>query len=242
MPMGHGWEGAVLKLMRAKDFTFTVTGVERINEHFINVRFTDGGMLQTTGVHPTMWVRVWFDNAGRPHQRGYTLIDADPEAGTFSFDFALHEGPACDWARNARPGDTIEATVQGSAFTAPDPLPPRMFVFGDAASLPAIGSLLAALPDVPATIWFETVHEGAGDAETLTLAPERHQLHLVPRQGSGENLLAEAREALPGLIDDPATAYAWVACDFKRTRALRALLRKELAIPKHRVHAMAYWR
>lgn len=78
-PLGHGGEGAVPRLVRAEDSTFTMAGVERISEPFTSVRFTDGGMLRTTGVHPTIWVRVWFDNAGRLHQRGYTLIDAAPE-------------------------------------------------------------------------------------------------------------------------------------------------------------------
>ncbi|WP_026932544.1 siderophore-interacting protein [Glycomyces tenuis] len=238
--MGHGWEGAVLKLFRAKDFTFTVTGAERLTEHFARVRFTDGGMLKVTGVHPTMWVRVWFANAGRPHQRGYTLVDPDPEAGTFNLDFAMHDGPACEWALAAEAGETIEATVQGSAFTAPDPLPPRMFVFGDAASLPAINSLLAAMPDVPATIWFETAHDD--DSRLLVLDAGLHRLNLVPRKEAGGHLVTEARTALPGLIGDPREAYAWVACDFKSTRGLTSLLRKDLGVPKHRVNAMAYWR
>ncbi|MEU2632311.1 siderophore-interacting protein, partial [Kitasatospora sp. NPDC007106] len=51
--MGHGWEGVVLKLMRGKDFEFTVTAVEEVTDHYRRVRFTDGGMLAATGVHPT---------------------------------------------------------------------------------------------------------------------------------------------------------------------------------------------
>ena len=239
--MGHGWEGAVLKLFRAKDFTFTVTSSEQLTEHFRRVSFTDGGMLKVTGVHPTMWVRLWFENAGKPHQRGYTLVDPDPEAGTFVVDFAMHEGPACDWALEAKPGDVIEATVQGSAFTAPDPLPPRLLLLGDAASLPAINSLLAALPDRPATIWFETVHHES-DASLLELDAERHELRLVPREDSGARFVSEVRSALPELIDDPVEAFVWIACDTKTTRALAAFARKELGIPKERVKALAYWR
>lgn len=79
--MGHGWQGAVLKLMRGKDFTFTVTGAEQVTEDYRRVHFTDGGLLAAAGVHPTMWVRIWFENAGKPHQRAYTLVDPDPEAG-----------------------------------------------------------------------------------------------------------------------------------------------------------------
>ncbi|CAM5629328.1 Iron import ATP-binding/permease protein IrtA [Streptomyces purpurascens] len=96
----------------------------------------------------------WFDNAGKPHQRAYTLVDPDPETGTFSLEFALHEGCASDWARTAESGDTVEATVQGTGFdtlTAPS----HVFAVGDPASLPAINSLLDALGSAPATVWFE---------------------------------------------------------------------------------------
>lgn len=148
--MGHGWEGVVLKLMRGRDFEFTVTGAEQVTDDFRRVHLTDGGLLAATGgAHPTMWVRIWFQQAGKPHQRAYTLVDPDPAAGTFSLEFALHEGTASDWARKAQPGDTIEATLQGTGFTLPEPRPARLFVIGDPASLPAINSLLDAVPRTP---------------------------------------------------------------------------------------------
>ncbi|TQK42835.1 NADPH-dependent ferric siderophore reductase [Streptomyces sp. SLBN-118] len=239
--MGHGWEGVVLKLMRGKDFEFTVTGSEEVTDHFRRVHFADGGMLALTGVHPTMWVRIWFDNGGKPHQRAYTLVDADPAAGTFSLEFALHDGCASDWARKAQPGDTVEATLQGTGFTAPDPLPARLFVIGDPASLPAINSLLDALPRVPATIWFETTH-GSDKDLPLRLDPAHHDLHRVQRQDAGVHLVDEVKTALPGLLDDPAGAYVWIACDTATTRALTTYVRKDLGLAKDRVNALGYWR
>ncbi|WP_190123125.1 siderophore-interacting protein [Streptomyces inusitatus] len=239
--MGHGWEGVVLKLMRGKDFVFTVTGSEEVTEHFLRVHFSDGGMLARTGVHPTMWVRVWFDNGTKPHQRAYTLVDPDPEAGTFSIEFALHGGRAGDWARAARAGDTVQATLQGTGFTAPSPAPARLFVVGDPASLPAINSLLGALPGVPATIWFETSHDS--DLRLpLRLDAHHHELRRVPRRDGGAHLVAEVRSALPALLDDPAGAYLWIACDTATTRSLTSYARKELALPKERVSALGYWR
>ncbi|MFB7585473.1 siderophore-interacting protein [Streptomyces sp. NPDC056169] len=237
--MGHGWQGAVLKLFRGKDFTFTVTGAEQVTEDYRRVHFTDGGLLAAAGVHPTMWVRLWFDDAGKPHQRAYTLVDPDLAAGTFSLEFALHDGVASHWARTCAPGDAVDATLQGTGFEAPDPLPERLLVVGDPASLPAVNSLLDALPGVPATVWFETQH-ASDDELPVRLDPDRHELRRIPRQGGGAELIARVKAELPELAD--AASYVWIACDTATTRTLAAYARKELALPKERVHALGYWR
>ncbi|RSS67591.1 siderophore-interacting protein [Streptomyces sp. WAC06614] len=239
--MGKGWEGVVLKLLRGKDFTFTVTGAEEVTEHFRRVHLSDGGLLAAAGasLHPTMWVRLWFDDGGKPHQRAYTLVDPDPQTGTFTLEFALHDGVASDWARRAAPGDAIEATVQGTGFTAPAPAPERLLVIGDPASLPAINSLLEAYPQTPATIWFET-HHGSDEELPLRVEAGRHEVRRVAR--AGDRLVREVKAQLPELIADPASAYVWLACDTATTRTLTAYLRKELALPKQRVNALGYWR
>ncbi|MDH2388019.1 siderophore-interacting protein [Streptomyces sp. HNM0663] len=237
--MGHGWQGAVLKLMRGKDFTFTVRSNERISERLHRLCFDDGGMLQETGVHPTMWVRLWFDNGGRPHQRAYTLVDPDPVTGAFSMDFVLHPGCASDWARAARPGDTIEATVQGSQFSVPDPAPSRLLVVGDAASRPAIDSLLDAMPLTPAVIWYETSHPRDDEHAPRGGAASR-ELIPVPRRDGGGSLVEAVHEALPQQLDD--AAYVWIACDTATTRGLAAFARKQLGVPRERLHALGYWR
>ncbi|MFG2331398.1 siderophore-interacting protein [Streptomyces sp. NPDC048604] len=241
MGQGHGWEGVVLKLFRGKDFTFTVTGAEQVTEHYRRVRMTDGGLLAAAGVHPTMWVRLWFENDGKPHQRGYTLVDPDPEAGTFSVEFALHEGPASAWAERCAPGDTIEATLQGTGFTAPDPGPSRLFLIGDPASLPAINSLLDALPGVPATLWFETSRPDH-DGLPVRLDADRHELRRVPRRDGGAGLVERVRAELPALLAAEPHPYVWIACDTATTRTLSAYTRKELGVGKDRMHALGYWR
>ncbi|MFJ4644992.1 siderophore-interacting protein [Streptomyces bobili] len=234
MAQGRGWEGAVLKLMRGKDFTFTVTGSEQVTPDYRRLHLTDGGLLAATGVHPTMWVRLWFTNAGKPHQRAYTLVDPDPAAGTFALEFALHEGAASDWARAAKPGDTIEATVQGTGFAEPAPAPSRILAIGDPASLPAINSLLDALGATPATIWFE----GGGDDLPFRTDPARHDLRRTPRA----ELVDRVKTELPALLAATADPYVWIACDTRTTRTLSAYVRKDLAVPKERTHALGYWR
>nr|WP_238355438.1 siderophore-interacting protein [Kribbella sandramycini] len=184
-----------------------------------------------------MWVRLWFDNAGKPHQRAYTLVDPDVENGTFSMEFALHEGCASDWSLKAQPGDTIEATVQGTGFEIPDPLPGRMLVIGAPASLPAINSLLAVAPKLPATIWFETTHEDDRELP-FRINPDRHELRTLDAAELLDGVKAELREA----IGQPGDAYVWIACDTRTTRALSSYVTKELEVPKHRVKALGYWR
>ncbi|MEU3508816.1 siderophore-interacting protein [Streptomyces longwoodensis] len=236
MAQGRGWEGAVLRLMRAKDFTLTVTGARDVTPSYRRLHLSDGGLLAATGVHPTMWVRLWFDNAGKPHQRAYTLVDPDPAGGTFALEFALHEGAASDWARTARVGDTIEATVQGTGFTRPEPAPTHVLAIGDPASLPAINSLLGALDGTPSTVWFEGGDDGL--PFPASPAPGRHELRRVGRGGLADRVRAE----LPGLLGATEHPYVWIACDTRTTRTLASYVRKDLGVPKDRLHALGYWR
>ncbi|MFJ6528439.1 siderophore-interacting protein [Streptomyces longwoodensis] len=236
MAQGRGWEGAVLRLMRAKDFTLTVTGARDVTPSYRRLHLTDGGLLAATGVHPTMWVRLWFDNAGKPHQRAYTLVDPDPDEGTFALEFALHEGAASDWARTARVGDTIEATVQGTGFTRPEPAPTHVLAIGDPASLPAINSLLGALDGTPSTVWFEGGDDGL--PFPASPAPGRHELRRVWRGELADRVRAE----LPGLLTATEHPYVWIACDTRTTRTLASYVRKDLGVPKDRLHALGYWR
>ncbi|WP_416973638.1 siderophore-interacting protein [Streptomyces sp. 4F14] len=229
MAQGRGWEGAVLKLMRAKDFTLTVTDNEQVSAEYRRIRVTDGGLLAANAVHPTMWVRLWFRNAGRPHQRAYTLVDPDPAGGAFTLEFALHEGAASDWARGAKAGDTIEATVQGTGFESPVPVPTHVLAIGDPASLPAINSLLDSMGSVESTVWFE-----GGEAEL----PFRHGVRRVPR---GE-LVERVKGELPEVLAATPAPYVWIACDTRTTRALASYVRKDLGVAKERVHALGYWR
>ncbi|WP_411103448.1 siderophore-interacting protein [Streptomyces sp. cmx-4-9] len=237
--MGHGWHGVALRLLRGKDFTFTVRSNERVSPQLHRLGFADGGMLEASGVHPTMWVRLWFEHRGRPHQRGYTLVDPDPGAGTFAIEFVLHPGAASDWARTARPGDTIEATLQGTGFSLPQPLPSRLLIVGGPASRPAVNSLLESMPSVPATVWFEGADPAQDGGDPRRAAPG-YEVVRVPGRGDGALLVEAVRSGLPGLLDEG--AYVWIACDTATTRTLAAFVRKDLGVPKERLHAFGYWR
>lgn len=234
--MKRGWEGLVVRAFGGRDFRLTVLGTEAVTGHYHRVQVDGGGLLQACGVHPTMWVRLWFDDDGRPHQRAYTVVDPEPETGRFRLEFALHDGCASRWATTARVGDTIDATVQGTAFALPDPTPTHLYAVGDAASLPALNTLVDSAPDVPATVWLEYAH--ASD-RTLPLRTTRpHQIvRWVPREHGGRHLVDTVRTELPAMDG----ALYWVAAEAASTRAVLRHVRRDLGVDKHRVHALGYW-
>lgn len=226
----RGWQGAVLKLLRAGDYRLTVTGRSEISAHYLRLSFDAGGMLAGCAVHPTMWIRMWFADG---HQRAYTLVDPDPVADTVDLEFALHDGAASRWAETAQPGDTIEATVLGSKFAIPEPSPAGYVIVGDASSLPAVNSLLAAIDGAPVRVFLEAGHH---DDRAL---PVRRGTDVtwVDRKNNGEALVHAVSSAAFAADDH----FGWVACDTRTTRAVSRVLRDDYGIPRKSIKAQAYW-
>ncbi|MFG1931200.1 siderophore-interacting protein [Mycobacterium sp. NPDC048908] len=229
----RGFQGAVLKLLRAGDYRLTVTGRRAVTPHYLRLSFEAGGMLTGRPVHPTMWIRMWFPDGDKLHQRGYTLVDPNPDAGTVDIEFALHDGIASRWAQRAQPGDTIDVTVLGSNFTLPAPRPAGYVIVGDTASLPAINSLLTAIGDSPARVFLEAGH----DADKHLPVARSTGVVWVDRKNGGQALV----EAVSSGAFDAADHFGWVACDNRTTRAVARTFREDYKIPRKSIKAQAYW-
>ena len=88
----RGFAGAVLKLLRAGDYELTVTGRTQVSPHYVRLSFAAGGLLEERSLHPTQWIRMWFSDGDKLHQRGYTLVNPDRAADTVDIEF-LAENP-----------------------------------------------------------------------------------------------------------------------------------------------------
>jgi len=230
----RGFPGAVLKLLRAGDYTLTVTGRRELSPHYVRLSFDAGPMLTELALHPTMWIRMWFADGDKLHQRGYTLVDPDPAAGTVDIEFALHDGVAANWAKDATPGDTAEVTVLGSNFGLPEPRPNGYIIVGDTASLPAINSLLDAIGDTPSWVFLEASHD---DDKYLPVRGRAADVEWVDRKNNGEALI----QAVSASAFDASDHFGWVACDNRTTRAVAKVLREDYGIPRKSIKAQAYW-
>jgi NADPH-dependent ferric siderophore reductase len=231
----RGFTGAVVKLWRGGDYELTVTGRSELTPNYLRLHFTGAELLTDRGLHPTMWVRGWFPDGAKSHQRGYTLVNPDPAAGTVDIDFAMHDGLATRWARRAEAGDVLEVTVLGSSFNLPEPAPAGYVMVGDTASLPAINSLLAAIGDSPATVFLEASHDD--DRELPVTATPGAEVIWIDRKGDGEALV----EAVKAAAFDASDHFGWVACDNRTTRAVAKILREDYGIPRKSTKAQAYW-
>lgn len=228
----RGFSGALVKLWRGGDYELTVSGRTELTPNYLRLHFTGKEFLNERAIHPTMWVRGWFPDGAKSHQRGYTLVNADPEAGTLDIDFAMHDGLATTWARQAEAGDTLEVTLLGSNFALPEPAPAGYVIVGDTASLPAINSLLAAIGDAPAKVFLESAHDDDRDLSVGT-----DDVTWVDRVKSGEGLV----EAIGAAAFDAAEYFGWVACDNRTTRAVAKIFRDDYGIPRKSIKAQAYW-
>jgi len=228
----RGLSGALVKLWRGGDYELTVTGRTELTPNYLRLHFDGKDLLSDRPVHPTMWVRGWFPDGAKSHQRGYTLVNADPAAGTVDIDFAMHEGLATRWAAQAKAGDTLEVTVLGSNFTLPEPAPAGYVIVGDAASLPAINSLLDAIGDTPTKVFLESAHDDDRELPVGTT-----EVTWVDRKKAGEALV----EAVGASAFDAADHFGWVACDNRTTRAVAKIFREDYKIPRKAIKAQAYW-
>lgn len=231
----RGLNGVILKAYRAQDLRLRVLERDQASERFLRLKVDVGDLLTRDDVYPTYWLRLWFTApSGRGHQRGYTLVDPDPAHGTAWIEFYLHPGIASDWARTARPGDTIDATVLNGRSPIAE-RPETMVLVGDGASLPAIRDLLRREPGITATVLLE---RGAPDDPEMLPSPAREgaDVRWFDRDGSIETA------AWTTTVEAPAGTTFFVSLESATTRRISSMLRRQLDVPKERIHALAYWK
>ena len=185
-------------------------------------------------------IPVWPQGEGAPALRTYTIRHIDVAAGELDIDFVMHpdSGPGAAFAERARTGDVVGLLGPGgrSAGEADWTL-----LAGDETGLPAIGRILARLPETATGI---AVIEVDGPADEQVLArPEGVALRWLHRNGApagSTTLLADAVRAIP--IPRDRSVFAWAATEFDAFKALRAHWRKTCGLTRDQHLAVAYWR
>ncbi|MFF7009867.1 siderophore-interacting protein [Streptomyces fimicarius] len=177
--------------------------------------------------------------AERPWMRGFTVRSYDRERNVMAVDFVLHgaDGPASHWGAAARPGDVLGMVGPSSLYARPLPAAQRMLLAGDESALPAIATVLEALPAGTGAVVYAEVADAAEERE-LPSAAGGAEVRWVRRDRGGA-LVDAVRDA--GADLDGVDA-AWVAGEASAVRALRRHLVEDRRLPKAAVEFSGYWR
>lgn len=192
---------------------------------------------------PTSGGPTWPPGQPRPVVRTYTVRRHDPASGELDVDFVLHgaHGPAAEWAAGARPGDWVGVSEPGGRYQ-PDPVARAHLVIGDESALPAITTVLAALPDGVEVRAFVEVADPA-EEQPLSIG-ERTEVRWLHRGAAppGRPLVEAVRGAGPPDGVAAADCQAWVSAESAAVRQIRAFLLDECGLARRRVYATGYWR
>ncbi|MFF3547360.1 siderophore-interacting protein [Streptomyces platensis] len=179
----------------------------------------------------------------RPWMRSYTVRSYDPVRHRIAVDFVLHgtpatAGPATRWAASAAVGDLLARYGPAAEYAKPLPLDRAdwLLLAGDATALPAIGSLVEALPAGARALACVEVPGPADEQHFTTRAELTVQWVHTDR---GHDALPAAVRAL---TFPPGPVVAWLAGEAGAVRALRRHLVDERGIDKDRIDFSGYWR
>jgi len=175
-----------------------------------------------------------------PRTRTYTVQHWDADRNRLTIDFVHHgdTGVAGPWAAAARPGDGLQLSGPGGAYT-PDPAADWHLMAGDEAVLPAISASLARVPaGVPVHVVVEV--DGPEDEVALETPGDLRLtwLHRTAHPGE-EDLLVDAVRAL---AFPAGTVHAFVHGEAAAVRALRRHLLVERGVPREALSVSGYWK
>jgi NADPH-dependent ferric siderophore reductase len=178
------------------------------------------------------------EGAQPPVVRTYTPVRFDEASKTLELQFVLHGvGPASEWAERAAPGNKLAIAGPGGRFTL-DETAANWWLAADESAIPAVATLLAALPATAAA----DVHIEVADAadEIVFDSPAKTTVTWHHRRSPGAfgvELDEAARAA-----EIPAGARIWVACEASAMRGIRRHFTRERGLPPSAMVTRGYWR
>ena len=220
--------------------TVEVVAVSDVSPSYRRVRFVAPELIQAD-VGAAITIKLLFPNAepgARPHGRPFTLCGFDALTGEFDVDFVLHDhaGVAVAWARQARPGATLQMFGPRGAGDATPEDARHVVLVGDATALPAIGVIASRLaPYVKADVLVEV--PSLADVRPLS-SPAALDVEWLVAEPGDPRPLARAVRKLP--VDD--VDRWWVAAELGVVREVRAHLLEERGVPAARGRATPYWK
>jgi len=248
--------------VRAKPRLAEVVRVEPLTPHMVRVVLSGDELQGFTTRGPAEHLKVNFPSPGdskvalpdwgpegpilregqqRPLNRTYTPRRWDEEAGELSVDFLLHgEGPGASWAQQARPGQLVAVSHQPGGAYKVDAEADWYLIGGDEAALPAVATLLEALPS---SCFANVFVEVADTKEELTLeSPARFQVTWLHHGGAAGRVGRRLEQAVRDFVFPEGNGRVWIGCEANVMRDIRGHLLSERGMDRARAHTQGYWK
>lgn len=184
---------------------------------------------------------VFDDTLPRPQMRDYTPRRYDTRRGELDIDFVTHhEGPATDWARQARPGHFLGTGGPRGSLVIPDVFDWHLLI-GDETAIPAIARRLEELP--ASTRAIVRIRTTRTEDQLPLQANCRLDLEwLVGGPGDQDSGQGVLEEAVRNLKLPEGEGFAWAAGEYSEIRTVRRHLAELHGLDKSRIRAASYWR
>ena len=218
----------------------TVVAAEQITPRTRRITVAGPELAGLAVVRPAQWVKVFVPTRGSevPAGRAYTIRRFDPHDARMELDFVLHgDGSCASWACQAQPGQS--AALAGPCAGFDLHAAPAVLLGGDETALPAIATILAALPDgLPAQVFIE-VHDHSEQQALPTRA--QATVHWLSRYGAAAGTTQALQQAMAAAAV-PSGGRVWMAGEASAARAVLRHFSVERGLARGSVTAAGYWK
>ncbi|WP_084605584.1 siderophore-interacting protein [Psychromonas aquimarina] len=224
-----------------------VTNVIDLTPHLRRIVFTGKGLYGFPAGEEGAHVKVVLPAAGeqkpvldlggkdKPVMRSYTIQKYDPLSNQLSLDFVVnrHQGPATNWAAQAKKGDYLGIAGPGvkklTRFTAQ-----AFLLVGDLTSINAVSAFAQSTP-AEADVHVLLLVPGRDDVIKLDVGEHVSIQWLVEE----ESELSESVLKLAGQL--PEDTQVFLGLEAAQVKKLTTVLQEQLNIDRSNIHTSSYW-
>lgn len=227
-----------------------VARVQQLSPHMVCVTFTGDDLAAFGWNGPAAHIKLIFPEEGQnevpmpqpdgprsTRMRTYTPRRFDPTVPELDVEFVLHgEGPASNWAAQAQPGQVLILAGPGPNYQI-DTDADWFLLAGDDAALPAIETILDALP---AAAQVRVLVEVADAQEERPLATAANlDITWLQRSIQPDAMLEEAIHAE---VFPTGNGRVYVGCEAAAMRRIRKHLLKDRGLDAATIVTRGYWK